>query len=647
MAEEHNNSNGIAAPAAPSEVVVMMRPETALRASSGRFASLAGEKVDTIEQALGKASAFIEPLFGTTEERIQAETLAAAEEAQADLEDLSVFYKVTVDPERIQELTEELAEQEMVEAAYAKPGAEPPMLNDMAPAEEDAPPVTPDFSARQGYLDAAPTGVDARWAWTQAGGRGQNMRIIDIEGAWRFGHEDLKQVQGGVVGGTMSTALGWRNHGTAVLGEYGGDRNGIGVEGICPSATASAVSIFGGIGSSQAINIARGRLRRGDIILLELHRPGPRFNFQQRGDQRGYIAIEWWPDDFAAIRNATQAGIIVVEAAGNGAENLDDNIYQNPAAGFPAGWSNPFRRSNRDSGAIVVGAGAPPPGTHGRNHGPDRSRLDFSNWGALIDAQGWGREVTTCGYGDLQGGNSEDVWYTDSFSGTSSASPIVVGVISSLQGMAKARNVAVLSPAQVRRCLRSTGSSQQDAPSRPRTQRIGNRPNLRALASCAFGPVLKVKETKEVLNEGGGKNLLKDMKERVKEIKEKDLKEKDNKEFKEFKEGKEFKEKDKDLVEKRLEVQKRIEVLDGLRRRGQVFRSPDSDTGDTDARLQQLEAMVGELTHFISAAMRPDLADSALNQEQDLEGLSQQLQAEAEQAKAAKDTKDSEKPREA
>ena len=48
-----------------------------------------------------------------------------------------------------------------------------------------------------------------------------------------------------------------------------------------------------------------------------------------------------------------------------------------------------------------------PPGTHGRNHGADRSRLDFSNYGALIDAQGWGREVTTCGYGDLQGGANE------------------------------------------------------------------------------------------------------------------------------------------------------------------------------------------------------------------------------------------------
>ena len=176
-----------------------------------------------------------------------------------------------------------------------------------------------------------------------------------------------------------------------------------------------------------------------------------------------------------------------MEAAGNGAENLDDAIYNTRPIGFPADWSNPFNRANRDSGAIVVGAGAPPPGTHGRDHGPDRSRLDFSNWGALVDAQGWGREVTTCGYGDLQGGLglNEDEWYTDRFSGTSSASPIVVGALGCVQGVLRAHNRTLLSPARARSLLRETGSPQEDAPGRPSTQRIGNRPNLRQLLANA------------------------------------------------------------------------------------------------------------------------------------------------------------------
>jgi hypothetical protein len=133
-----------------------------------------------------------------------------------------------------------------------KPPAEPPQINDMAPVPEEAPPATPDFVSRQRYLDAAPGGVDARFAWTLAGGRGANVRIIDVEGAWRFSHEDLTQNQGGVVGGAPSPDLGWRNHGTAVVGEFGGDSNGIGVTGICPDAIVSAISIFGGVGCSRA-----------------------------------------------------------------------------------------------------------------------------------------------------------------------------------------------------------------------------------------------------------------------------------------------------------------------------------------------------------------------------------------------------------
>jgi subtilisin family serine protease len=361
------------------------------------------------------------------------------------------------------ELRAQLAKHELVDAAYVKPGVELPRINDMAAAPEEPPPASPDLSARQIYLNAAPSGIDARWAWTQAGGRGRNIRIIDIEGAWRFTHEDLTQNQGGVVAGTMIAGVDWRNHGTAVLGEFSGDVNSFGIVGIASDAIVSAIS-HGSIGSAAAINQAATRLRAGDIILLEMHRPGPRFAFAARADQRGYIAVEWWPDDFAAILNATSRGIIVVEAAGNGAENLDDVLYQTPGAGFPAGWRNSFRRTNRDSGAIVVGAGAPPPGTHGRDNGPDRSRLDFSNWGALIDAQGLGPRGHDVRVRRLQGGTNEDLWYTDTFSGTSSASPIITGAIACLQGMAKAKGRPVLTPAQVRNCLRSTGSPQQDAP---------------------------------------------------------------------------------------------------------------------------------------------------------------------------------------
>jgi Subtilase family len=616
-------------PASPPELIVMMQPEAALRASASRFESAAGANLGDIEKILKRHKASMVPLFGITEERVIGELSRGMRLEAVPQDDLSLFYHVWADERRLPEIAAALAGQELVAAAYVKPPAEPADLNrDLAPAAEEAPPVTPDFESRQLYLDASPTGVDARWAWGRAGGRGDDVRIIDIEGAWRFTHEDLQQNEGGLVGGTESAELDWRNHGTAVIGVYGADANGTGVVGIAPNARSAAIAIFGGMGSALAIRTAAGRLRPGDVILIELHRPGPRHNFAQRDDQRGYVAIEWWEDDFAAIRFAVNRGVVVVEAAGNGAENLDDNLYQARPENFPASWTNPFRRTNRDSGAIVVGAGAPPPGTHGRNHGPDRSRLDFSNWGALVDAQGWGREVTTCGYGDLQGGSNEDVWYTDRFSGTSSASPVVVGAVACIQGMARGRGAAPLTPGRMRDCLRSTGAPQTDAPGRPRTQRIGSRPDIRALHACAFGAVVKnFKESKDIKEKD------------VKELKEKDIKELKEKDGKEIKEkdlkDKELKDKDKEGKEKDA-FEKEREIRD-LGKLGEVGGRPGpAGGGDLEARLAALEQAVGEIRHFISAELRPDLAGAA-------QRYAARDQAEAyRREKEAKDAKDNE-----
>lgn len=468
------------------ELIVIAKRELGLRATREGVASVTGGDVSSLQALLVSEEITLKPLFGVSEDRIQAQTASLAAEIGAEVVDLSIYYRVEAPDERLDALAEQLQQLDSVEAAYVKPPAElPQILNDMVPLAEEPPVHTPDFAARQGYLQAAPGGIDAHYAWTLAGGSGAGIRIIDIEGAWHFMHEDLAQNQGGVVGGNQSTDIGWRNHGTAVVGEFGGDRTTFGITGICPDANVRAISIFGGLGSAGAIRQAADMLTPGDIILIELHRPGPRFDFAGRDDQRGYIAIEWWPDDFDAIRYACNRGVIVVEAAGNGAENLDDPIYSTRPAGFPVSWTNPFNRANRDSGAIVVGAGAPPPGTHGRDHGPDRSRLDFSNWGALIDAQGWGREVTTTGYGDLQGGGNENEWYTDRFSGTSSASPIIVGTLGCVQGILRVQSGTPLTPARARELLRATGSPQQDAPGRPLTQRIGNRPNLRQLIAAA------------------------------------------------------------------------------------------------------------------------------------------------------------------
>ena len=410
------------AASAGRELIVIARRDADLRVTREGVTSATGADVSSLVGLLRSEGANLERLFGPSEERLRAAAGPPDSAAGLPAPDLSIYYRVDAPDDRLDELTERLREQETVEAAYIKPAAELPDLNDMAPAADEPPVETPDFGDRQLYLGPAPGGIDALFAWTLNGGSGTGVRIVDIEGAWRSTHADLLQNQGGVVGGAQADDLRWRNHGSAVVATFGADRTPFGVTGICPEANVRAISVFGGLGSAAAIRQAADMLDPGDVILIELHRPGPRFTFQNRPDQRGFVAIEWWPDDYEAIVYAVSRGVIVVQAAGNGAEDLDDPLYDvnpgPPFGPFPAWWQNPYRRNPLDSGAIVVGAGAPPPGTHGRDHGPDGSRLGFSNWGALVDAQGWGREVTAAGYGDLQVGANEDVWYTDRFNVT-------------------------------------------------------------------------------------------------------------------------------------------------------------------------------------------------------------------------------------
>jgi hypothetical protein len=653
------------------ELIVVADPAAALRVSSDGISSPGRADVRSLTRIAGRSGRTLTPLFGP-EERVLRAAEVLRPMAEGPVPDLSVYYRLEAPDDQLEELAEELAGVEGVQGAYVKPAVESPVMGVESPMSTEAPAVTPDFSTRQGYLDPAPGGVDARYAWTWPGGGGAGVRIIDCEHNWHFDHEDLTANQGGMVVGT-STAN--QDHGTAVLGEISGDRNTIGITGICPDAVVSGASWSTG-SSAAAIRGAADRLGAGDIILLEGHRPGPRHNFTLRDDQLGYIALEWWPDDFDAIRYAITRGIIVVEAAGNGAEDLDDALYSTRPAGFPVTWTNPFNRSNRDSGAIVVGAGAPPPGTHGLSWGADRSRLGFSNWGALVDAQGWGSGVTSTGYGDLQGGSDERLWYTDTFGGTSSASPIVVGVLGCLQGALAGTSKPLMTPATARAWLRATGSPQQDEPGRPATQRIGNRPDLKALimAHVKSGFLLD----KNPIHEGKG--LFKELKNEKRETKELKFETKEHKiEFKDFKnekaEIKEVKEKveylehkppilenQKDIFEGDLkgnvegkgvgnEGDLGIDVLDRIRRFGgrgagvggigvggpAAWGTPQSGLDPTglDQRLARIEQTVASLVHFIGADLRPDLGSGALGREAD-------VQAQARDAKQYKDLKDKE-----
>jgi hypothetical protein len=486
----------------PQQVIVILK-----EGSGTEISSLSTRRVDSaspmagLKKTLSAHGVELVPVFGESEIDV-ASFVAKAERLapSAHLSWMNRFYTVPTaaitNPEK---LVSDLEKLDIVDGAYLKPLGKPPVYDEgekfpgSLAATNSSVPITSDLTNNQSYLNAAPPGVDARYAWGLPGGRGDGVNIIDIEGGWNFGHEDLQVNSGGLIKGFNHTSdPNWYQHGTAVLGEMGGDRNTLGVTGICPNAHLRAISVFTNsqlaYNSAGAIRAAADALRAGDLILIEQHRPGP--NYPGGNTQMGFIAIEWWPDDFLAIQYATSKGVIVVEAAGNGSQNLNDAVYNTPQAGFPSWWRNPFNRpSGMDCGAVVVGAGAPPPGTNGGNWGVDRSRLSFSNFGTCVDAQGWGNGVTSTGYGDVHGTNAtnRNEWYTNFFSGTSSASPIVTGTIACLQGIQRAAGRPILTPSRVRDLLRTTGSPQQAGTGTPNTQRIGNRPNLRQLIQAVAG----------------------------------------------------------------------------------------------------------------------------------------------------------------
>jgi Subtilase family len=484
---------------APRELIVVAESDVGLRANIEGFTSVNDVSVDSLNQLLATENVSPQPLFGLSEELMYSRSSITAEAAPAT-PTMPLFYKVSAPDSQLETLAEKLRGDRAVHAAYIKPGVE---VAYMSSGTEWIPlpsaPITPDLLNEQIYLrDPSPEseGINALAAWDRPGGGGAGIRIVDVEGAWRFTHEDLVENQGGVAGGTESYLREWRDHGTAVLGVLSGDRNGdhnFGIVGISPDANVRAVSVFGQPGAHQAdeaatstaIRQAADLLSEGDILLIELHLPGPTVGFQPNEDQLGYIPVEWWHDNLLAIQYAVAKGVIVVEAAGNGNCNLNDDIFEHnptpPYGPFPADWKNPFRRANVDSGAILVGAGAPLSAINHHSWGPPRSRMAFSNFGDVVDAQGWGQDVTTCGFGHRQNGADEDRWYTQDFGGTSAAAPMVAASLACVQGSLRAAGKHLLTSLEARDLLRATGWEQTDsrpADHRPATERIGNRPDI-------------------------------------------------------------------------------------------------------------------------------------------------------------------------
>lgn len=376
------------------------------------------------------------------------------------LHSLNAYWRVDLRdrPERFDEILKRLNALREVDRAYRELAVSDPQVN----TADDT------YAADQDYLDAAPVGIDARWAWTQPNGEGAGVAFVDLEQGWRPTHEDLAGKGPTLLYGDNRDGVGtYRgNHGTAVLGEVIAEDNVLGVVGIAPGVSSVRLVSHYDAATNTALHVADGivaaipQMGPGEVLLLEV--------------QRNLLPTETDDADFDAARLASAHGIIMVEAAGNGGMDLD--AYTDGSGNRILNRGDP---AFRESGAVMVGAAESP---------TPHDRATFSNYGSRIDCYGWGEDVVTCGYGDLDGGGGNiDRTYTRSFTGTSSASPIVAGAALLLQGVYEGGTGNRLSPGQMRVLLSNPGTGTAQGPNRAGA--IGVMPNLRAIIQNTLGLV--------------------------------------------------------------------------------------------------------------------------------------------------------------
>lgn len=375
------------------------------------------------------------------------------------LADLSLFFDVPVPPGASAEALA-AALRSLPEVESAEPWPRP------MPAPVDLAPPTPDFSGAQSYTAPAPAGIGSTALVGVPGADGAGTRYVDVEYEWRLDHEDLELGAGVALatGTAVNPFPDQGSHGNAVLGILSAPANGYGVTGLVPAAQVRVAASyteerFWDVG--HAIEKALEVSSPGDLILIE-QQICVCGNPCASGSQFGAGPVEWFPPWRAVIASATALGVIVVEAAGNGAASLD-----------APGCAGVFDRALSDTGAVIVAAGS------ASSHAP----LSFSSYGSRVDVQGVGEALTTLGGGSLFDPGDPRQRYQSNFGGTSGASAMVAGVLLSVQGLRIAAGLAPLEPRVARELLVQTGT-----PQAPDPRAIGPLPDLEAAYAAGLAP---------------------------------------------------------------------------------------------------------------------------------------------------------------
>ncbi|MEZ4853773.1 S8/S53 family peptidase [Flavobacterium sp.] len=324
----------------------------------------------------------------------------------------------------------------------------------VVPPPTDIPPTTPNLIASQTYIQANP-GVNMQYAWDN-GYTGSGINIRDIEYGMNDNHEEFNAINTSIATGmtvNSGATAAYTEHGTAAIGIMFADNGIYGVSGLAYGANEAVLypewTNENGYNRVYAVSQAISNSSAGDVIMYEMQAYGV-----SGGSANDFVPAEYDFPIWQLTKAATDAGIIVVAAAGNGNQNLDSASYTT-------------YMNYGDSGAILVGAG-----TSNTTH----SRLNYSTYGSRINVQGWGQNVLAPGYGDAYIFGSDFNQQYTYFSGTSSATPIVASCAVVLQAIHYATNGSYLTSQQIRDLLVQTGIPQGG----DTTKNIGPLPNMQA-----------------------------------------------------------------------------------------------------------------------------------------------------------------------
>lgn len=364
--------------------------------------------------------------------------------------DLGQYYQIEIsDNQDINTISAQL--EALPEVQYAYPQALPVVS-----------PVSPSWQNSQFHRHAAPMGVDTNGVATWPGATGGNVKVVDVEYSWNVDHEDISKARvlgASLPNGTPSDPFNDTGHGTAVIGILSADSNTIGVTGEVTDAQLAMINTVTttGYNPANAINIARTNMTAGDVMLIEQQTGGP------SASTTDYVPLEWIPSVYDAIKLATATNITVVEAAGNGNQNLNDTALF--GSSFPSGKA--------DSGAIIVGAS----GACSSGVTPLNSRISFSTYGSRVNLHAAGECVITTGGNNNLYNNSLNENYTYTFGGTSSASAIIAGAAVAYNSAYEQLNNVAPTAVSVRSALATNGTPQNTAPG-TWAGNIGPMPNL-------------------------------------------------------------------------------------------------------------------------------------------------------------------------